>query len=183
MFDAFLCLKGPDVPGESQDANIANDADAGFGGVRPFEVISFELGAENNINIGSISSGGGAGKATFKEFNITKKTDTASCELFNKLVTGAHFNDAILVLRRSGQDYAKSGGIFLKFEMKLVMVQDIGWSGSDGDDICEESVVLQYGAIQITYWKQKTDGKHEVTAPMGVWSRVLNEANFSVTPA
>jgi len=175
MFDAFLSIES--ITGESQDPNIMADASLP---TQPFEVISFELGAENNINIGSISSGGGAGKATFKEFNVTKKTDSASCVLFNKLCTGKHFTDAILVLRRSGADDKKSGGVFLKFEMKLVMVQDIGWSGSDGDDICEESVVLQYGAIQITYLKQDKTGAHEVTSPQGVWSRVLNMADFAV---
>ena len=73
-FDAF-CYSTTDkdkIAGETQDEYYQKEHKA-------FEVLSFELGAENTINIGSISGGGGAGKATFKEFNITKKTDTASC--------------------------------------------------------------------------------------------------------
>ena len=52
------------------------------------KILSYELGAENNINIGSISGGGGAGKATFKEFTITKSPDAATTMLFEYLTTG-----------------------------------------------------------------------------------------------
>ncbi|MEM7668083.1 MAG: type VI secretion system tube protein Hcp [Pseudomonadota bacterium] len=128
-FDAFLYFPKDksDVTGETNDDSMVDKG--------AFELISFEFGAENNINIGSISSGGGAGKATFKEFNVTKKTDTGSCGLFNALCTGKHFEEAIIELRRSGGG-SISGTTFLKFHFLLVMVQDISWSGSDGDDVC-----------------------------------------------
>ncbi|QYK42380.1 MAG: type VI secretion system tube protein Hcp [Paracoccaceae bacterium] len=159
------------IPGETQDSTYKDKG--------AFEIISFELGAENTINIGSITSGGGAGKATFKEFTITKKTDSASCGLFHALVTGKHFDDLIIELRRSGESTTVSGGVFMKFEFRLVMVQDISWSGSDGDDICEETVIFQYGAIEVTYKPQTAKGKmnnDKVTR----WSRVKNQATLSV---
>ena len=93
-FDAFAYFKGSDVVGETQDDAMKKE--------KAFEIISFEIGAENNINIGSMTSGGGAGKATFKEFTITKKTDTASAAMFSKLCEGAHFDDMVVELRRSG---------------------------------------------------------------------------------
>jgi type VI secretion system secreted protein Hcp len=170
-FDAFCYFPGSDVAGETQDkAQKANKA---------FEILSFEIGAENNINIGSVSAGGGAGKATFKELSITKKTDSSSCALFSKLCEGNHFEDMTIELRRSGGQAGVSGTTFLKWEFKLVMVQDIGWSGSDGDDICEESLVLQYGAMKVTYTAQDAKGKAG-TESSGEWSRVLNEANLAV---
>ncbi|MCT8329458.1 Hcp family type VI secretion system effector [Albidovulum sediminis] len=171
-FDAF-CYSTTDsdkIPGETQD-EIYKAKSA-------FEVLSFELGAENTINIGSISGGGGAGKATFKEFTITKKTDTASTGLFHALCTGKHFTNLTIELRRSGAEDTKSGGVFMKFEMSLVMVQDISWSGSDGDDICEETVILQYGAIKIQYQPQDAKGKMG-TAKEAMWNRVKNN-NTSV---
>lgn len=175
MFDAFCYFVSPptETKGETQDIDMkAKDA---------FEILSFEIGAENNINIGSVTSGGGAGKATFKELNVTKKTDTASAALFSALCKGDHYDDMIIELRRSGgvSDTGKSGKTFLKWEFKLVMIQDITWSGSDGDDICEETIVMQYGAMKVTYTPQDKQGK-DMTVKTAEWSRVKNQANLSV---
>jgi type VI secretion system secreted protein Hcp len=174
-FDAFVYSKShkSSIPGETQDADMSK--------LEAFEIISFELGAENVINIGSITGGGGAGKATFKEFTVTKKTDTASAGLFTALVTGAHFDDLFIELRRSGGAVAagKSGTTFMKFEFRMVMVQDISWSGSDGDDVCEETVIFQFGAIEVSYFPQDAKGKMgdpKVTR----WSRVKNNASLTV---
>lgn len=174
-FDAFCysVAHKADLLGETQDREMkAKNA---------FEVMSFELGAENNINIGSITSGGSAGKATFKEFTVTKKTDTSSTLLFNHLVTGKHFKDMVIELRRGASDAKVSGRTFMKFEMNLVMVQDISWSGSDGDDVPEETVILQFGSIKITYIPQKADGSMNDSAKKEtMWSRVKNEASMEV---
>lgn len=173
-FDAF-CYSVADkakLVGETQDEGM-KDKNA-------FEVMSFELGAENTINIGSVSGGGGAGKATFKEFTVTKKTDTATTDLFKALVTGKHFGDLVVELRRSGEADTASGGVFLRFEFALVMVQDISWSGSDGDDICEETVIFQYGAMKVQYYAQGAGGKMATAAKEMMWSRVKNNASMTV---
>jgi type VI secretion system secreted protein Hcp len=174
-FDAFCYMPDDkDIKGETQDSDYSSDKGA-------FEILSFELGAENTINIGSITGGGGAGKATFKEFTVTKKTDTASTKLFEALATGRHIKTCMIDLRRSGQSTKnlRSGGVFLKFEMKLVMVQDISWSGSDGDDVCEETVIFQFGAIEISYTPQNKEGK-DGTKQTAAWSRVKNENSLQV---
>lgn len=173
-FDAFLYSKShkSDIPGETQDEDMAK--------LGAFELLSFELGAENNVNIGSITGGGGAGKATFKEFTVTKKTDTASTGLFHALVSGTHFDDMFIELRRASGDPNRSGTTFMKFEFRLVMVQDISWSGADGDDVCEETVVLQFGAIQVQYMPQDKAGKMQKPKE-AKWSRVKNNASLTVT--
>lgn len=159
------------IPGETQDEEYKKK--------NAFEILSFELGAENNISIGSMSSGGGAGKATFKEFTITKKTDSASTGLFHALVTGKHFQDLTIELRRSGESATKTGGVFMKFDFRLVMVQDISWSGSDGDDTPEETVIFQFGAIEITYKQQGIKGQMG-TDKVVRWSRVKNNPSLTV---
>lgn len=169
-FDAFCYFLDKDVKGETQDKKYKDKG--------AFEILSFEIGAENNINIGSISAGGGAGKATFKELTITKKTDTASCEMFSRLCDGTHFDDMHIVLRRSGGG-GKSGDEFLKWEFKLVMIQDISWSGSDGDDICEETLVMQYGAMKVEYSQQDVKGTMKKHSD-AMWSRVKNKAELTV---
>ncbi len=167
MFDAFMKIKG--VKGETQDDDMPDF----------FEVDSFELGAENNITFGSGTSGGGAGKAMFKDFTISKKTDTASCDLFANLCAGKHFDDGEIQLRRSGGTDAGSGATFLTFKFKMLMLADISWSGSDGDDVCQENLVFQYGSIMMEYYKQGADGKMSKSAD-AKWSRTKNKADFVV---
>lgn len=163
-FDATLWING--VKGESQAYKDC------------IEISSFSFGAENNINFGSMT--GGAGKATFKEFEITKQTDAASCDLFTNLVLGKHFPEAKIELRRSGASTDASGDVFMTFTFTMVMVQDITWSGSDGDDVPTETVIFQYGAIKIEYKKQNADGSL-TSAGKAMWSRVLNKATDKVT--
>ena len=159
------------IPGETLDSEYSKKA--------AWEVLNFELGAENNINIGSQTGGGGAGKATFKEMSITKKTDTASTQLFYHLVTGTHFDDMFLELRRSGGETVAKP--FLKFEFALVMVQDISWSGADGDDVCEETILFQFGAVKMQYIAQDAQGKMSGQTKEAIWSRVKNNSSMDVS--
>lgn len=175
-FDAFCYMGAPDKKGT--DGVAGETQDTTYKKLGAFEILSFEIGAENNINIGSISAGGGAGKATFKELTVTKKTDTSSCAMFSRLCDGSHFPDMSIDLRRTGGG-GGSGKVFLRFSFKLVMFQDISWSGSDGDDICEETVVMQYGAMKVWYTAQTETGADGAKSN-AEWSRVLNTANFSV---
>ena len=168
-FNAFCYFPKSKVKGETQDDVFKKEG--------AFEIQSFEIGAENNINIGSASSGGGAGKATFKTLTIDKVTDSASCALFGMLCEGKHFDDMTIVLRRAGGASNKSGAddSYLTFEFKLVMIADISWNGADGDDVCKESLSLEYGSMKVTYTQQDKQGK-TVEKFSNEWSRVLNKA-------
>lgn len=180
-FDAFCYCKGrggKDAKLDDPETFFGETHDEKMKAKGAFEIISFELGAENNINIGSMSGGGGAGKATFKEFTVTKKTDTASTSLFNCLVTGNHFHEVVVVLRRAGGPKNQFDQTYMAFTMRFVMVKDISWSGSDGDDICEETVVFEYGAIQIEYWPQLRTGERSSSKTMTQWNRVRNLATI-----
>jgi len=79
------------VPEELRDA-VANAVTAesvvqGYGmpgaTVGLFEVEDFSFDIEQTLNIGSQSSGAGAGKVTFNPFSITRKTDVASPKFFS----------------------------------------------------------------------------------------------------
>lgn len=171
-FDTFMHAPGSNIiVGETQDVDAAK--------LKAFEILSFHLGAENSISIGSVSSGGGAGKATFKEMTITRRVDTASTGFFQLLTTGQHLDEMVCYMRRSGSLVGKSTPSFLKFTFRFVMIQDVSWSGSDGDDIVEEVVVLQFGAMEIEYTKQNADGSY-ASPKSAQWSRVLNNATLDV---
>jgi type VI protein secretion system component Hcp len=47
-----------------------------------FEIDDFSFDTEQTLNIGSQSTGAGSGKITFNPFTITRKTDSASPQLF-----------------------------------------------------------------------------------------------------
>ncbi len=175
-FDAFLVFTGggegaTDIKGETQDDEFKDK--------KAFEISEFNFDIENTLNIGSASGGAGAGKVQFNEFNVKKRTDTASHVLFLNCCTGGHFNDVYLVLRRSGGAKDASGLNYLKFSFKLVAVKKIAWSGTTGDDVCEEEVTFEYGAIKIEYRPQNEKGGLEV-AKTAHWSRVKNKMTFGV---
>lgn len=84
-FDTYIWFDdGTTIPGPRADKSI--------------EVDSFSWGASNNtLNIGSASSGAGAGKITFNPFTITRKTDSASPQLYAACASGKHFGTVKIV--------------------------------------------------------------------------------------
>ncbi len=175
-FDAFLVFTGAGAGAAAIEGETLDDE---YQDKKAFEISEFNFDIENTLNIGSASGGAGAGKVQFNEFNIKKRTDKASPYLFLNCCNGGHFNDVYLTLRKSGVAKDKSGGNYLTFSFKLVAVKKIGWSGTTGDDVCEEEVTFEYGAIKIEYWYQ--DDKGALKGPKDAqWSRVKNKDTFSV---
>ncbi len=171
--DAFLVFtadaKGSPLKGETQDAQ--------FKSMGAVEVSSYSLGVHNTITIGSAMGGAGAGKAQFTEFKIDKTVDVVSPTLFQYLVSGQHFQQIDLYLRKGGAASATSH--FLRYSFKLVVVADIAWSGGTGEDTVREQVTLAYGALRIRYTPQGANGKPG-TAVESAWSKVTNKTNFDV---
>jgi type VI secretion system Hcp family effector len=64
---------------------------ASNGGSASFEIDDFSFDIEQTLNIGSQSSGAGAGKVTFNPFQITRKVDSASPQFFQMAVRGTLF--------------------------------------------------------------------------------------------
>ncbi|QQL44784.1 type VI secretion system tube protein Hcp [Sulfuriroseicoccus oceanibius] len=149
-----------------------------------FRLGSLNIGAENTVNIGSISAGGGAGKATFKELHITKYPNQVSTDLFRSLVIGSHYDDVEIIVvypaaATESTDLYRDC-VTMKFELKLVMVQSLDYSVSEGDDIADESVVLQFGAVRISYYTPNEKSNVFTLHSQQSWSRVLNTEAFAV---
>jgi type VI secretion system secreted protein Hcp len=191
-FDTYMQFKdskGNWLSGESQvvissDTPLGTDIQQGA----VFEIDDFSFDVEQVLNIGSSSSGAGAGKITFNPFQITRKTDRASPKLFMMCCTGEHFQVVSLYLRRAGgmggitgAATASSGFTFLRYDFALVAVKTISWSGSDGDEAMKEEVTFEYGALQVQYCQQNTDGTpNQQGKTIGSWNRVNNNAQFSL---
>ena len=196
-FDTYMQFMDPNqqyIGGESQvqvdkasESPIGQDLTQG----KVFEIDDFSFDIEQILNIGSQSSGAGAGKVTFNPFQITRKTDRLSPRLFTMCCAGQHFSQVSLFLRRAGGSTpgaagttgagVTSGTTFLRFDFALVAVKTISWSGSDGDEACKEEVTFEYGALQVRYVQQGPDGKALSTAdaqPQGAWNQIYNNADF-----
>jgi len=144
-----------------------------------FEVDSYSFGIEQTLNIGSQSSGAGAGKVSFNPFTIERKIDKASPIFYAMACSGTAFERVILAMRKSsGGDM--TGRFFLRFDFKLVAVKTISWEHDDESP--KESVEFEYGALFVTYGQQGASG---VIAPGNIWqkgwNRVKNVADADVT--
>ncbi len=135
-----------------------------------FEIEDFSFDIEQVLNIGSQSTGAGAGKVTFNPFSITRKIDKSSPVLFERACSGTPFQQVVLGLRKSSGGKA-TGQIYLVFMFKLVAVKTISWSYDDESP--KETVTFEYGGLQVHYSQQQPDGKMKTPIPGG-WNRVKN---------
>jgi type VI secretion system secreted protein Hcp len=183
----FTTADGQPLQGESQsvidtksESAIGSDLKSG----QIFEIDDFSFDIEQVLNIGSQSSGAGAGKVTFNPFQVTRKTDRISPQLYQMCCAGQHFKIVSLYLRRAGGATAgttmSSGTTFLRFDFALVAVKTISWSGSDGDEACKEEVAFEYGALQVRYVQQDEKG-NPMPTKTGAWNRVYNNSSFDLT--
>jgi type VI secretion system secreted protein Hcp len=176
--DAFLQFKtkgdnAVDLPGETKDKTMK-----AFAPRPPFEIQNWSFGASNALNMGSASGGAGAGKVAFDSFTVTKAIDSASPYLFHTACAGGHYQEVVLWLRRAGGSSANaSGAVFLKFNFKLVMIENIAWA--HGDPAPTETIKFQYGALSIVYYPQTQTGATDASKKKNaVWDRVLNAQQF-----
>ena len=178
--DAFLQFKTTGknavvLKGETKDKFMK----APPAGPPAFEIKSWQFGASNPVNLSSQSGGGGSGKVQFDSFTITKNVDASSTKLFHTACTGGHYDECVLWLRKAGgSNTQQSGQVYLKFNFKLVMIENIEWSQS-GDDPPGETVKFQYGALSIVYYPQNQDGSiARGKKKNATWDRVTNAQVF-----
>jgi type VI secretion system secreted protein Hcp len=105
-------------------------------------VESFSIGAQSNI--GSSSSGAGAGKTTFQSFTITKTLDKASPTLFEGAAEHKLYKEATLEFAR------KAGGKeqdYLEFKFDNVVIQKLQ-DGATGGGVPQEEVTFNYQKVE-----------------------------------
>jgi len=141
---------------------------AGTGHV--FEIDEYSFDIEQTLNIGSQSTGAGAGKITFNPFSITRKIDKASPVLFDMTCSGTAFDTVGLGLTRTTGG-AAGVQFVLSFTFKLVAVKTMAFAGAA--DVPKEGVTFEYGGLQIRYGQQSSTGAPGAVVTGG-WNRVRN---------
>lgn len=138
-----------------------------------FEVDGYSFDIAQSLNIGSQSSGAGAGKVTFNPFSITRKTDRASPVLYQMACSGTAFESVVLVLSKSAGVNGASLA-FQRFTFKLAAIKSIAWA-YDAEDP-KETMAFEYGGLVIEYWIQSASGSPG-SRILGGWNRVKNIAD------
>ena len=138
-----------------------------------FEVKDYALDIAQTLNIGSQSSGAGAGKVSFNPLVVTRRSDRASPILYQMTCSGTPFQSVVIVLSKSaGGETAAI--VFQKLTFKLVAVKSIGWKYDAEDPM--EVVTFEFGGLVMEYWVQAADGSMEAKVSGG-WNRVKNIAD------
>lgn len=164
--DPFASESQVDFSSNSEDLAAPFKSNKG----KVFEVTDFSFGIEQVLNIGSQSTGAGAGKVTFNPFSITRSIDCSSPKFFTASCAGTPFKTVALGLRKSSGQ-ASAGTFFLRFDFKLVAVKTINWAHDDESP--KETIEFEYGGLQVRYTQQKPDGSM-AAAIVGGWNRVKN---------
>ena len=178
----FTKYDGSSLPCESSVTfqsgdNLTTDLKAGH----VFEVEEWsQFSIEQTLNIGSQSSGTGAGRVDFKEISITRRIDTSSPLFFRMACSGTPFQNVALAIRRSSGTEA-SGLVFLRFDFKLAAVKTIAYSHDDTAP--KEELTFEYGGFYMRYAPQSSDGSQGTVQQQG-WDRTKNiyqPNNFDIT--
>ena len=159
-FDAFLKLG--DVKGGSTDAAHKDE----------IVVREYSFGVSNTGSVGAGGGGAGAGKAAFTNLNFTMPVSVASPKLMLACASGAHYDTAVLTLRRAGG--AKTAPEFFRVTLKTVLVSAYQNAGSTTEDAPVESVALTFGAMKVEVVPQTPSGAQGQAASAG-WDRTRNE--------
>jgi len=157
-YDAFLKLDGMD--GESTD-----DKYKGY-----VEVSSFSFGVTHMQTLGSATGGGGSGRASLGELQISKVVDKSSTVLFQKCATGEHFPKGKFAVRKAGGTQME----YLVLTMETVFVTSVHFSSASGEENANESVSLAMGKLGVDYSPQDATGKPGA-AIHGGWDQLSNK--------
>lgn len=178
--DIFMFLVSQDgkvLPSESQiaspPANPFRRAEVGAGTI-PTELVSYGFDIEQVLNIGSQSTGAGAGRVAFNPLTITKRVDVNSSTLFSMCCSGTPFRYLDIVLVEAGKKPVPVAG----YGFGLVAIRTISRAGGSGDDPGLETVTFEYGQLSMGYARQLSSGAldpfHYTT-----WDRVKNTSGPS----
>ena len=137
--DYFLKIDG--IPGESTDSKHKDE----------IELVSFSWGVAE-----SVVQGGGGGRAgarpQFRDFELTKRLDKASPQLFLATASGKHLKEATLSVRKAGKAQLE----YLKIKLTDVLVTSLHQTGEG--DVPSEVVSFAFEKIELQYTQQTARG-------------------------
>lgn len=138
-----MFLKIDTVDGESVDATHKKDID----------ILAWSWGASQSGTTHT-GTGGGAGKASVQDLSFTKYVDASSHALLLACFNGKHYDKAVLVVRKAGEDPLE----YIKITMEGLIVSSVSTGGSGGEDRITENVSLNFAKVKFEYDPQTAKG-------------------------
>jgi type VI secretion system secreted protein Hcp len=135
------------IKGESHDAKHKDE----------IEVLSWSWGVSQPDTMVH-GGGGGAGKASFHDFNFTHHVDKASPLLMRACATGEHIKEATITVRKAGEGQQE----YLVIKMADVLITSVSTTISAEGDAAAEGVALAFAKLDLEYKPQKPDGSLDV---------------------
>jgi type VI secretion system secreted protein Hcp len=134
------------------DGLDGESATSGF--EKQIDVLSWSFGATQTGSM-AFGGGGGSGKVSVGDLNITKRFDKASPKLFEALGTGKHIKEAILTLKKAGGDKAVE---YLNYKISDILISSVQWGGASDGEYPTEQVSINFAKIEIVYTEQDDKG-------------------------
>jgi type VI secretion system secreted protein Hcp len=153
-----MFLKIPGIKGESQDKTYKEQID----------VLSWSWGMSQSGTT-HVGSGGGSGKVNVQDMTLTKYIDSSSPLLMLACCNGKHYDEALLVVRKAGENPVE----YVKIKMKEVIVSSLSTGGSGGEDRLTENVTLNFAQVAVDYTPQNPNGSAGTPIPM-TWDIAKN---------
>ena len=153
--DYFLKIDG--IDGESQDAKHKGEID----------LQSFTW---SEAQTGRPVGGGGAGRVTIGDFEVTKRIDQASPRLLLAVASGQHIKSAVLTARRAGKEQQE----YLTYKFNDLLVSSYKTEALAPEDPVDQ-ISFNFGQIQVEYRPQKADGTLGPPIKAG-WDVTRNQA-------
>lgn len=133
-------------------------------------LLSYHSDVEQTLNIGSQSTGAGAGRITFNPFRVLRYSDGLSPILFQNTASGTPFKNAeIFFLNQKNVVQAKH-------LYKLVAVKTMAWSAAVDDAGIMETISFEYGGLMLSIYQRDSEGGDAKVLQAG-WNRVRNIAD------
>lgn len=150
-----MFIKIGDIEGESKDSAHAKEID----------VLAWSWGmSQSGTSHGG--GGGGAGKVSVQDLSVTKYVDKASPNLMLACCNGKHYPEALLTVRKAGEDALE----YFKITMTDLLVSSVSTGGSGGEDRLTENLALNFAKVAVEYQPQGKDGKAEGGAVTMCWN-------------
>ena len=145
--DMFIKIDG--IKGESTDDKHKDEID----------VLAWSWGMSQSGTTGT--GGGAAGKVSFKNLTITKRTDRASPSLMLACSNGKHIKEATLTVRKPAEVPLD----FVRLKLSDIIVSSLDDCTCGDELFITEQVTLNFSKVQFEYFRQKPDGSLEPVPP------------------
>jgi type VI secretion system secreted protein Hcp len=150
--DMFLKIDG--IPGESTDASHRDEID----------LLSYTWGESQPPTAGGAGGGGAGGRVAMQDFHFVMRANKASPKLFLACAAGAHIRNAILTVRRPGENPVE----FIKWTFTDITVASYQTASNvpTGEPPTDQ-VSLRFAKIEVEYRAMRPDGSLDAPIKAG----------------